>query len=373
MIEVLDYVQFVLAPQVVTGLTLGVAVILVALGLTIIFGLLDVINMSHGEFYALGAFIALALNWMGVPFWALLIIIPLLMLPLGYVVERTLIQRVFNSKDRHVTTLLLTFGFGLVLEEINRVPTDTVSVLYPLLLERRINGHSLAPGWKLGVTMNPDTLNYAVNSLDDAMLDRFVTVEVTANLEDYVAYSLQNGPCDDVLAYLTACPDMLLRVKKAADSTATAKSPTPRGWTRVQQLLNNCALSDKLMQELISGVLGPEAAASFFGYLKNREYTIPSASALLADFEQVRPQFEKLVQGSRFDLLSLVMKKAVSLLDGSDAHCANIDAMLESLPEEFQLLFFKTLATDRPELFLDVAQHTAAFPALSDQILDLLA
>lgn len=118
MIEVLDYVQFVLAPQVVTGLTLGVAVILVALGLTIIFGLLDVINMSHGEFYALGAFIALALNWMGVPFWALLLIIPLLMLPLGYVFERTLIQRVFNSKDRHVTTLLLTFGFGLVLEEV---------------------------------------------------------------------------------------------------------------------------------------------------------------------------------------------------------------------------------------------------------------
>ena len=74
--------------------------------------------MSHGEFYALGAFIALALSWMGMPFWALLLIIPLLMLPLGYVFERTLIQRVFNSKDRHVTTLLLTFGFGLVLEEI---------------------------------------------------------------------------------------------------------------------------------------------------------------------------------------------------------------------------------------------------------------
>jgi branched-chain amino acid transport system permease protein len=118
MFEVLDYVQFVLAPQVVTGLTLGVAVILVALGLTIIFGLLDVINMSHGEFYALGAFIALPLHWMGVPFWALLVLIPLIMLPIGYIVERLLIQRVFNSKDRHVTTLLLTFGFGLVLEDI---------------------------------------------------------------------------------------------------------------------------------------------------------------------------------------------------------------------------------------------------------------
>lgn len=114
----LETLQFVYAPQIVNGLSIGVAVVLMALGLTIIFGLLDVINMSHGEFYALGAFMALALSWVGVPFWLLLVLVPLAMLPIGYLVERSLIQRVFNSKDRHVTTLLLTFGFGLVLEEI---------------------------------------------------------------------------------------------------------------------------------------------------------------------------------------------------------------------------------------------------------------
>ena len=261
----------------------------------------------------------------------------------------------------------------LVLEEINRVPTDTVSVLYPLLLERKINGHSLAPGWKIGVTMNPDTLNYAVNSLDDAMLDRFVTVEVTANLDDYIAYSMQNGPCDDVLGYLTACPDMLLRVKKAADSTATAKSPTPRGWTRVQQLLNNCALPEKLMQELVAGILGPETAASFFGYLKNRSFTIPSAEQLLADYETVRDQMQTLVNGGRLDLINLVLKKTVSLLTGSAAQISSIDKMLNALPEEFALLFFKTLAEQKPELFLDVAQQTKVFDALSDHILALMA
>jgi branched-chain amino acid transport system permease protein len=117
----LEYAQFVLAPQMVTGLALGVAVILVALGLTIIFGLLDVINMSHGEFYALGAFIALALGQLGLPFWLLLAAVPILMLPIGYVVERGLIQRVFHADDRHVTTLLLTFGFGLVLEDALRL------------------------------------------------------------------------------------------------------------------------------------------------------------------------------------------------------------------------------------------------------------
>src|SRR6187401_2391376 len=101
MTEVIDYIEFVLAPQVVTGLAFGVAVILVALGLTIIFGLLDVINMSHGEFYALGAFIGVSLASIGVPFWLLLILVPALMLPIGYLVERLLIQKVFHSPDRH--------------------------------------------------------------------------------------------------------------------------------------------------------------------------------------------------------------------------------------------------------------------------------
>ena len=65
----LDWLHFVLAPQVVNGLSIGVAVVLMALGLTIIFGLLDVINMAHGEFYAIGAYVAVALIASGLPFW----------------------------------------------------------------------------------------------------------------------------------------------------------------------------------------------------------------------------------------------------------------------------------------------------------------
>jgi branched-chain amino acid transport system permease protein len=116
---VLTYIQFVLAPQMVTGLMLGVAVVLVALGLTIIFGLLDVINMAHGEFYAVGAYLAVALGLAGINFWVLLVLVPLVMAPIGYAVERGLIQRVFNTgEDRHVTTLLLTFGLAMVIEEL---------------------------------------------------------------------------------------------------------------------------------------------------------------------------------------------------------------------------------------------------------------
>lgn len=113
-----DYLQFVLAPQLINGLALAIAVILVALGLTIIFGLLDVINMSHGEFYAIGAFLALALGAFGLSFWILIVIVPLLMLPIGALIERLLIRRVYSGGDRHVTTLLLTFGLGMVFEDL---------------------------------------------------------------------------------------------------------------------------------------------------------------------------------------------------------------------------------------------------------------
>jgi branched-chain amino acid transport system permease protein len=133
---VLDWLQFVLAPQVVNGLSIGVAVVLMALGLTIIFGLLDVINMAHGEFYAIGAYAALALIGVGLPFWWALALTPLLMAAVGYATERALIQRVFHSKDRHTLTLLLTFGIAIILEDILKI----VFGANPLRIEQPISG-----------------------------------------------------------------------------------------------------------------------------------------------------------------------------------------------------------------------------------------
>ena len=117
----MEWLQFVLAPQMINGLSIGVAVVLMALGLTIIFGLLDVINMAHGEFYAIGAYLAVVLLGLGLSFWWALLLTPLLMAVVGYATERGLIQRVFHSKDRHTLTLLLTFGIGVVLEDVLKI------------------------------------------------------------------------------------------------------------------------------------------------------------------------------------------------------------------------------------------------------------
>lgn len=134
--QVLEWLQFVLAPQMINGLSIGVAVVLMALGLTIIFGLLDVINMAHGEFYAIGAYVAVAILGLGLSFWWALLLTPMLMAALGYVTERGLIQRVFHSKDRHTLTLLLTFGVAVVLEDVLKI----IFGANPLRIESPISG-----------------------------------------------------------------------------------------------------------------------------------------------------------------------------------------------------------------------------------------
>lgn len=136
MSEAFEWFQFVLAPQMINGLSIGVAVVLMALGLTIIFGLLDVINMAHGEFYAIGAYLGMALLGIGLSFWWALLLTPLLMAALGYVTERGLVQRVFHSKDRHTLTLLLTFGVGIVLEDVLKIMFGA----NPLRVEAPISG-----------------------------------------------------------------------------------------------------------------------------------------------------------------------------------------------------------------------------------------
>lgn len=258
----------------------------------------------------------------------------------------------------------------LVLEEINRVSSDTTSVLYPLLLDRKINGHSLATGWKLGVTMNPDNMNYMVNTLDDAMIDRFISISIDANIKDYVEYSNSIGGNKDVLDYLSAYPDMLLVVKK--DSSPLLKSPTPRGWTKVQEILNSCNLSDELTLEVISGVIGPSAASSFWGYLESNRVEIPSVDDLLEDYNSVSSAVISLVNKNRFDILTSLIGSLISKLENIDKEIAQVNMFLNDLPQELQIVFYKELSLKKGELLAEVSDYLDTFDSVSDKIIDLM-
>jgi urea transport system permease protein len=87
---------------------------LVSLGLAIIFGLMNVINMAHGEFLMLGAYALLTLDRAGLPFWLALAASPLLVAAIGLVAEELLVRRTYQ---RLLDTILATWGLSLVLRQ----------------------------------------------------------------------------------------------------------------------------------------------------------------------------------------------------------------------------------------------------------------
>lgn len=106
---------FALFGQLLIGLINGSFYALLALGLAIIFGLLKIINFSHGALYMLGAFTAwMGLEYLGIGYWWALLLAPLSVGALGILMERTLIRPIAN--EDHLYSLLLTFGIALILQ-----------------------------------------------------------------------------------------------------------------------------------------------------------------------------------------------------------------------------------------------------------------
>lgn len=108
-----------LLSQLLLGLVNGSFYAMLSLGLAVIFGLLNVINFSHGALYMMGAFVAyIGVSSFGLNYWMMLAIAPLLVGLFGIVVERTMLRRLYRFD--HLYGLLLTFGITLLLEGVFR-------------------------------------------------------------------------------------------------------------------------------------------------------------------------------------------------------------------------------------------------------------
>jgi branched-chain amino acid transport system permease protein len=105
--------------QLLLGLINGAFYALLSLGLAVIFGLMNVINFTHGAQYMMGAFCAwMLLTYLGIPYWGALIIVPILIGMFGVILERVFISRLYHLD--HLYGLLLTFGLALIIEGLFR-------------------------------------------------------------------------------------------------------------------------------------------------------------------------------------------------------------------------------------------------------------
>ncbi|HUQ42389.1 MAG TPA: branched-chain amino acid ABC transporter permease [Candidatus Limnocylindrales bacterium] len=101
--------------QALNGISFGALLFILAAGLSLIFGMMDVVNLAHGGFYMLGAYVALTVVQRTGSFWPALLIAPLVVGLLGVIIEPLLLRRL---RGRHLDQVLLTIGVSLVIADL---------------------------------------------------------------------------------------------------------------------------------------------------------------------------------------------------------------------------------------------------------------
>ena len=136
--------------QLLTGLALGAVYALLAIGLSLIFGMLTVVNFAHGAFFMVGAFLGVYFLTVTGSFWFSLVLTPLAVGVIGLVCERFLVRPLYGRGIDY--PLLLTFGLSYVLVEAMRVifGIDGLPTSTPAELRGAVNvGFGMFPLYRL--------------------------------------------------------------------------------------------------------------------------------------------------------------------------------------------------------------------------------
>lgn len=172
------------AGQLLIGLINGSFYAILSLGLAVIFGLLNIVNFAHGAFYMMGAMGAWMLGeYLGLGFWASLVIAPLAVGVLGVVLERLFISRLYQLD--HSYSMLLTYGMTLMLESLFRNAYGSSGMPYSA-------PEGLTGGTNLGVIFMPNYRLWVIGASLAVCLATWLLIEKT-RLGAYLRAATENA------------------------------------------------------------------------------------------------------------------------------------------------------------------------------------
>src|SRR5215831_7982776 len=169
--------------QLVLGLVNGSFYALLSLGLAVIFGMLNVINFTHGAQYMLGAFTAFfLLQYLGLGYWWAIVLAPIIVGFTGIIIERLFLQRLHNLD--HLYGLLLTFGLALIFEGVARNYFGSAGLPYTV-------PESLRGGQNLGFMFLPNYRAWVIASSLGVCIGTWFVIERT-RLGAYLRAATEN-------------------------------------------------------------------------------------------------------------------------------------------------------------------------------------
>ncbi len=171
--------------QLLIGLINGSFYALLSLGLAVIFGLLNIINFTHGALYMLGAFCAyFLLSKLGLNYWWAIVIAPIVVGAVGVAIERTMLSRLY--KLDHLYGLLLTFGLALIIQGL--FAHEFGSAGLPYSMPQQLTG-----GTNLGFMFLPNYRAWVIAASLVICLSTWFIIERT-KLGSYLRAATENPP-----------------------------------------------------------------------------------------------------------------------------------------------------------------------------------
>lgn len=189
----------------------------------------------------------------------------------------------------------------IFLDEINRATPEVMQAAFQVVLDYELNGFKLHEDTRVYAAVNPDQGNYAVNGMDDALLDRFAVIELQPTAEDWFDWASGKGPGKgDIM------PQIVQFLKKNRDYLDPPENTQPgkvyqsrRSWHMLDTALRHAGLQDNyekndLFFALALARVGAEAATSFVDFVATMDRQVSAVDILNKWSKKLAAQVEDL-------------------------------------------------------------------------------
>lgn len=166
----------------------------------------------------------------------------------------------------------------LFLDEMNSAPPAVQAAAYQLILNRRVGQYELPENVSIIAAGNRETDKGVTYRMPAPLANRFVHFEMRVDFDSWLDWAVTHNVNSDVIGYLSQHKADLFDFDPASSSRSFA---TPRSWTFVSEILNDGAVNDKQITDVIAGTVGEGIAHKFIGHRK-WSGKLPKAEDVLA-------------------------------------------------------------------------------------------
>jgi GTPase SAR1 family protein len=181
-----------------------------------------------------------------------------------------------TTKDgKHVTTHNLpefwpTKDEGvLLIEEPNRATTAVLNTFMQLLTDRKIHMYDFPPGWMIVGAINPENEHYDVNTMDTALKNRFVIIDVEYDKKTFIKYMKDNKWNNSIVTFIDSNSWVYTKPDQIANNPGS-KFVSPRTWHQIETALS-CGIPHDLQLDIFNSILGKNIGKSFWAWINDEK------------------------------------------------------------------------------------------------------